>query len=596
MTEPANSSYPQGGAFLLEATDCQSVFTPEDFGSEDRAMAQAARDFIDKEIIPKQAELDEKKPGQIAGLARKAGELGFLAVQVPEQYGGLAASKALTCLIEEQLGRTGSFATTCAAHTGIGTLPLVYFGTEQAKAKYLPKLASGEWLASYCLTEAESGSDALSMRSKAVLSDDGSAYVLNGSKMWITNAGLANLFTIVTRMDGDKYGAFLVERSFPGFAVEKEEHKMGICGSSTCRITFEDCRVPRENLLGEPGKGHLIAFNILNMGRYKLGAAAVGASKEILRVSATYATERKQFGKPIGQFGLIQQKLAHMARRTFVTESIVYRTAGMMDALDRTGEQSQSIAPGFPLYVEEYALECSVIKVVASENQGVIVDEGVQIHGGYGFSEEFAMARAYRDSRITRIFEGTNEINRLFIPAMLLRRAERGKLPLLAAIGKVQKELISMAPSSASAPTGAIERAEGIVANLRRLMLLMAGVSYQRYGNGLLEEQEVLAGLADLAMELYKLDSAALRTKKTTARGDQRRAELQQDLLELQLGETLQATQTVVQNVLPHIATGDELRSYTGLSRRLLKCEPVDLVAIGRRVAKAVYDAQAYPL
>jgi hypothetical protein len=515
---------------------------------------------------------------------------------VPEQYGGLGTSKALACLIEEQLGRNGSFATTCAAHSCIGTMPITYFGSEETKAKYLPKLATGEWLGAYCLTEAEAGSDALSMRSKAALSADGKTYVLNGSKMWITNAGLANSFIIVTKMDSGKFGAFVVERTYPGLLIEKEEHKLGICGSSTCRVTFEDCRVPRENLLGEPGKGHLIALNVLNMGRFKLGAGSLGAAKEVLHLSATYATERKQFGKPIGQFGLIQQKLAQMARRAFAIECILYRTAGMMDVLAQSGEMSQSIAPGFPLYLEEYALESSVIKVVASENQGLIADDGVQIHGGYGFSEEFALARAYRDSRITRIFEGTNEINRLFIPAMLLKRAERGTLPLMAAIGRVQKELIALPPTGTPPPAGPIERAEEVVANLRRLFLLLAGVAYQRFASGLLEEQEVLGGLADLAMELYQLDSAALRTRKTTARGDQNRAQLQQDLLELQLANALQAVQTVVQTILPHIAAGDELRSYTGLARRLLKSEPVDLVAISRRVAKAVYDAQAYPL
>jgi alkylation response protein AidB-like acyl-CoA dehydrogenase len=596
MTQRSASSYVLGGAFLLEAADCGTVFTPEDFTSEDRAMAQAARDFVDKEVIPRVAELEEKKPGMMDGLARKAGELGFLGVLVPEQYGGLGTSKALACLIEEQLGRAGSFAVTCSAHTGIGTMPIIYFGSEETKAKYLPKLATGEWLGAYCLSEAESGSDALSMRTKAALSDDGGSYVLNGSKMWITNAGLAQVYIVLAKMNGDKYGAFVVERSFPGLSIEKEEHKLGICGSSTCRITLDDCRVPRANLLGEPGKGHLIAFNILNMGRYKLGAGALGGAKQILRLSATYATERKQFGKPIGQFGLIQQKLAQMARRIFATESILYRTAGMMDVLEELGEQSRSVAPGFPLYVEEYAIECSTIKVVASENLGVIADEGVQIHGGYGYSEEFPLARAYRDARINRIFEGTSEINRLFIPAMLLRRAERGKLPLMAAIARVQKELIGLAPSGTSSPASPIERAEEAAANVRRLCLLLAGVAYQRFGNNLLEEQEVLAGLADVVMELYKLDSVALRARKTTFHGKQNCAQLQQDLLELQREDTLQIAQVAAHSILPHVASGDELRSYLGVARRLLKREPIDLVAVARRVAQAVYDAKAYPL
>ncbi|OHB78920.1 MAG: hypothetical protein A2W31_10585 [Planctomycetes bacterium RBG_16_64_10] len=596
MTQPSASSYRLGGAFLVEETDCQDVLTPEDFSSEDRAMAQAARDFVDKEIVPRQEELDQKKPGQMAGLAHKAGELGFLGVQVPEEYDGLGGSQALGCLIEEQIGRVGSFGVTCMAHSGIGTMPITYFGSPETKAKYLPKLATGEFLAAYCFSEADSGSDALAMRSRAALSEDGKHYVLNGSKMWISNAGLADVFVIMTKMEGEKFGAFVVERGYPGLIIEKEEHKMGIQGSSTCRITLEDCKVPKENLLGEPGKGHLIAFNILNMGRYKLGAGTLGASKEIIRHSATYATERIQFGKPIGQFGLIQQKLAQMVRRAFVTECILYRTAGMMDNLAELGELSQSIAPGFPLYVEEYALECSTIKVTASENVNLIADEGVQIHGGYGYSEEFPVCRAYRDARVNRIFEGTNEINRLFIPAMLLRRAERGKLPLLAAIGRVQKELVGMSPMGGSAPTEAIPRAETAVANIRRLTLFLAGVSYQRFGNGLLEEQEVLAGLADAIMELYKLESTMLRAKKTTARPDAKRASLQQDLLVLQLEDTLSTVQSAAHTILPHVSTGDELRSYLGLVRRLLKTEPTDVVAVGRRVGQTVYDAQSYPL
>ncbi len=594
MTQSPGSSCRHGGEFLVQQVDCQEVFTPEDFSSEERAMAQAAREFIDKEIIPRQEELDQKKPGQMLELARQAGELGFLGVQVPEEYGGLGGSRALTCLIEEQIGRVGSFAVTCMAHSGIGTMPITYFGSEATKAKYLPKLATGQWLAAYCLSEADSGSDALSMRTKAVLSDDGRHYILNGSKMWISNAGLAEVFVVMTRMDDNKYGAFVVERSCPGLTIEKEEHKLGICGSSTCRITLEDCQVPKENLLGEAGKGHLIAFNILNLGRYKLGAGTLGASKEVLHLSATYANERIQFGKPIAQFGLIQQKLAHMTRQAFVTESILYRTAGMMDALGQLGEMSQSIAPGFPLYVEEYALECSAVKVTASENLDSIVDEGVQIHGGYGFSEEFPVCRAYRDARINRIFEGTNEINRLFIPGMLLRRAERGKLPLLAAIGRVQKELLEMAPTGAQ-PNEPIARAELAVANLRRLVLFLAGVSYQRFGAGLMEEQEVLAGLADAIMELYKLESVCLRVKKTAARGNAKLAALQQDILVLQVDDSHRVAQTAAHTLLPHVAAGDDLRTYLGLVRRLLKTEAVDAIAAGRRIARATLDTEAYP-
>lgn len=596
MSETRLSSALQGAAFLWQESDYQETFTPEDFGPDDRAMAQAAREFVEKEVLPRQAELDAKQPGLMARLAHEAGELGFYGMQVPEEYGGLGMSKPVSCLVDEQLGRNGSFAVTSGAHTGIGTMPITYFGSEAAKAKYLPKLASGEWIAAYCLTEADSGSDALAMRTRATLSADGQHYVLNGSKMWISNAGFADVFVIIARLDDDQFAAFVVERDFPGLAIEKEEHKMGICGSSTCRITFDDCHVPRENLLGEPGKGHLIAFNILNMGRYKLGAGTLGAAKEVLRLSATYASERRQFGRTIGSFGLIQQKLAQMARRVFGTESVLYRTAGLMERLAEAGEQSRAIAPGFPRYVEEFAIECSTIKVTASENLGAVADDGVQIHGGYGFSEEFAVARAYRDARINRIFEGTNEINRLFIPGMLLRRAARGTLPLMGAIARVQKELAELPPADAVASSAPISQAEAAVANLRRLALFLSGVAYQRFGNGLLEEQELLAALADVMMELYKLESVLLRTQKTAARGDSARAQLQQDLLTLQLDDSLRIAEAAARTILPHVSAGDEMQQQASVVRRLLTSEPVDLVAVGRRVGQAVYDARAYPL
>jgi alkylation response protein AidB-like acyl-CoA dehydrogenase len=580
----------------MEETDCQSVFTPEDFSSEERSMGQAARDFVEKEVLTQREELDEKQPGLMESLAKKAGELGFLGVQVPEEYGGFGMSKAVGCLIEEQIGRNGSFAVTCGAHTGIATLPITYFGSDEAKAKYLPKLATGEWFGSYALTEADAGSDALNLRTRATLSEDGTQYVLNGTKMWITNAGFARTFVVMAKIDGEKHTAFVVERDFPGLTVEKEEHKLGICGSSTCRVVLEDCPVPKENLLGEVGKGHLIAFNILNMGRFKLGAGTLGAAKEVLLTSATYATERKQFGKPIGQFGLIQQKLAEMARRIFVTESILYRTAGMMDQLDEQGEVSTSIAPGFPLYVEEYAIECSAVKVIASENLDWIADEGLQILGGYGYSEEYPLARAYRDSRINRIFEGTNEINRLVIPAMLLRRAERGKLPLLAAIGRVQKELIDMPPLGKSAPQDHLEQAKTVVGNLRRLALFLSGIAHQRYDKKLLEEQEVLAGLSEAIMELYKLESVLLRTLKVAETGDTKRKDLQKALVGLQMEDSIRQTQSVARTIVTRVAEGDDLRSYLGIVRRLLKTDPIDTIALGRQVGESVYDAQRYPL
>jgi len=596
MKEQTTSSFARGGSFLLEDTDPQSVFTPEDFSSEERSMAQAARDFLEKEVIPQQEKLEEKEPGLMEALARKAGELGFLGMEVPEAYGGLGMQKTVACLIEEEIGRYASFAVTCGTHTGIGTLPITYFGSEELKARYLPKLASGEWLGAYALTEADAGSDALSLRTRATQSEDGAHYLLNGTKMWISNAGFAQTFIIMAKVDGEKHAAFVIDRDLPGFSIEKEEHKLGIRGSSTCRVVLEDCKVPKENLLGEVGKGHLIAFNVLNMGRLKLGAGTLGAAKQILRTSATYATERKQFGRPIGQFGLIQQKLAEMARRIFATESILYRTAGLMNELDDRGEISTSVTPNFPLYVEEYAIESSVIKVTASEDLDTIADEGLQIYGGYGYSEEFPLARAYRDARINRIFEGTNEINRLFIPAMLMRRAERGRLPLMEAISRVQKELIELSPLGAPAPEDPIEKTATLIGNIRRLLLFLAGVAYQRYGNNLLEEQEVLAGLAEGIMELYKLESVLLRSRKVAGKGDAKRSELQKDILALQLEDTMERLQSAARRLLPRVAQGDDLRGYSGVVRRLLKSDPVDTINLGRKVGQAVYDAQRYPL
>src|SRR6266571_4497462 len=457
-----------GGNFLLAETDPNLVFTPDDLSAEQRLMAQTAEKFMDKDVLPNLEALEHQEEGLTPKLFRKAGELGLLGMEVPTDYDGLGLGKTSGVGVEEQLSRLGGFGVTCAAHIGIGTMPLQNFGTEAQKKKYLPKLATGEWMAAYALSEAGSGSDALGLRTKATLSSDGKHYLLNGTKMWISNAAWADLFTIFAKVDGQQVTAFLVERTFPGVSTGKEEHKMGIKSSSTRRVILEDAQVPVGNVLGEVGKGAYIAFNILNLGRFKLGAGAIGGAKESLRIATRYALERQQFGRPIASFGLIQHKLAEMAANIFAAESAVYRTAAMIDAVLETRETMDSMKPPFLRGLDEFALECSIIKVAGSEILNQVADETLQIHGGYGYTEEFPAARSYRDSRINRIFEGTNEINRLFIPGLLMRRAQRGRFPLVQAITKVTRELLDSAPSADGAGADELGVTQSLLANAKR--------------------------------------------------------------------------------------------------------------------------------
>src|SRR6266436_5144285 len=500
-----------GGNFLLAETDPELVFTPEDLSSEQQLMAQTAEKFMEKEVLPNLDALEHQQEGLTPKIFRKAGELGLLGMDVPTEYGGMGLSKASAVGVEEQLTRLGGFGVTCGAHSGIGTQPLIYFGTETQKKKYLPKLATGEWIAAYALSEAGSGSDALGLCTKATLSPDGKHYILNGTKMWISNAAWADLITVFAKVDGQHVTAFLVERTFPGVSTGKEEHKMGIKSSSTRRVILEDAQVPVGNVLGEVGKGAYIAFNILNLGRFKLGAGAIGGAKESLRIATRYALECQQFGRPIASFGLIQHKLAEMAARIFAAESAVYRTAAMIDAVLETRETMDSMKPPFLRGLDEFALECSIIKVAGSEILDFVVDETLQIHGGYGYTEEFPAARSYRDSRINRIFEGTNEINRLFIPGLLMRRAQRGRFPLVPAITKVTQELLDATRLNNGA-TDELGTAKALLANAKKLALFLSGVAYQKFGDKLIDEQEVLACLSDIISDIYQAESAILRT------------------------------------------------------------------------------------
>ncbi|MFN3179127.1 MAG: acyl-CoA dehydrogenase family protein [Thermus sp.] len=575
MTEE-KKLWQKGGGWLLEAPE--RLYTPEDFDESVKEIARTTRTFVEKEVLPLLERMEHGELELNVPLMRKAGELGLLGIDVPEEYGGLDLPKVISTVVAEELSGSGGFSVTYGAHTSIGTLPLVYFGTEEQKQKYLPKLASGEWIAAYCLTEPGSGSDALSAKTRATLSEDGRHYILNGVKQWISNAGFAHLFTVFAKVDGEHFTAFLVERDTPGLSFGPEEKKMGIKASSTRQVVLEDAKVPVENVLGEIGKGHKIAFNVLNVGRYKLGAGAVGGAKRALELSARYAKERHQFGRPIGSFGLIQAKLGEMASRIYAAESAVYRTVGLIDEALLGRKGAEAVMAG----IEEYAVEASIIKVLGSEVLDYVVDEGVQIHGGYGYSQEYPIERAYRDARINRIFEGTNEINRLLIPGMLLRRALKGQLPLFQAAMRLQKELLE--PS--------FEEPEDLeahqVAGLKKLALMVAGLAAQKYGEKVEEEQEVLGAVADILIDAYAAESALLRARRLGG--------VALAMARLYLLQALDRAQASALSVLPRLVEGDEARVVYSAARRLTKHEPVDLVALRREVAGAVLDAEGYPI
>lgn len=582
-----------GGNFLLAETDSNLVFTPEDLSAEQRLMAQTAEKFMEKDVLPNLDAMEHQEEGLTPKIFRKAGELGLLGMEVPTDYDGLGLGKTSGVGVEEQLSRLGGFGVTCGAHCGIGTMPLLYFGTEAQKKKYLSKLATGEWLGAYALSEAGSGSDALGLRTKATLAPDGKHYFLNGTKMWISNAAWADLFTIFAKVDGQHVSAFLVERTFPGVSTGKEEHKLGIKSSSTRRVILEDAQVPVENLLGEVGKGAYIAFNILNAGRFKLGAGVIGAAKESLKVATRYALERQQFGRPIASFGLIQHKLAEMATLIFVGESAVYRTAAMIDAVHETGETMDSTKPPFPRSLDEFALECSIIKIACSEILDDVVDEALQIHGGYGYTEEFPAARAYRDSRINRIFEGTNEINRLFIPGLLMRRAQRGRFPLVAAITRVSQDLLDLSPLDESTGSDELAAAQALLVNAKKLVLFVSGVAFQKFGEKLIEEQEVVASLSDLIIDVYLSESALLRTLK--ARKANGRSSVLADLTLAFINDAVGRMEAQARRALAAISQGDELRAQLGILRRLLRWTPLNGVALQRRIARRLCEVGSFP-
>lgn len=585
----------RGGSFLIEDRSPDEVFIPEEFSDEQRQIGQTTREFIANEVLPQAEELEQHKEGLTQSLLRKAGELGLLGGEIPEAYEGLGLDKISTTIIAEKIAGYGGFATSFGAQAGIGTLPIVYFGTEAQKKKYLPKLATGELLTSYCLSEAEAGSDALAAKTRADLTPDGKHYSLNGQKMWITNGGFADLFIVFAKVDGEKFSCFIVERNTPGFSTGAEEKKMGIKGSSTVPIFFDNAKVPAENLLHEVGRGHIVAFNILNSGRFKLAASAIGGGKNALAESVRYAKERKAFGQPIANFGLIQHKLAEMSILSYVAESMLYRTAGLIDAaLAGVDHASGEVAQHAMKALEEYAIECSINKVYASEVLDYIVDEMVQIFGGYGYHEEYPAARAYRDSRINRIFEGTNEINRLLIVDMLFKRAAKGRLPLLAAAKKVAEELMSAAPAGlASSEPLAAEAA--LVAASKKAFLFASGVAAQKYMDKLRDEQEVVGVLADIVIDTYAAESALLRARKIVSQKGTADV-LPVVMTQVFVRDALDRVERNARTALAACAAGDTLRSQLALLRRLLKREPVDAIALRRKVARATIEAGRYPI
>ncbi|HWX41239.1 MAG TPA: acyl-CoA dehydrogenase family protein [Blastocatellia bacterium] len=583
----------RGGSFIVEDHSPEEVFTPEELSDEHRMIAQTAREFMEKEVLPQDEEIEKKNLGLTVELLRKAGELGLLSIDIPEKYGGMGLDKISSLIVSEQTSSQASFTSSLGGHTTIGTLPIVYFGNEEQKRRYLPRLATGELLAAYALSESGSGSDAMGAKTKAVLSDDGKYYLLSGQKMWITNAGFADVFVVFAKVDGEKFTAFIVERGYPGFSVAPEEHKMGINGSSTCALNLEDCRVPVENVLGEIGKGHKIAFNILNIGRLKLGIGAVSGSKRLCGLATDYANQRHQFGVPISSFGLIKQKLAEMAVRAYAGECMVYRTMGMID--DRLEPVDPDNSEEVLRAIEEYAIECSIIKVAGSEMLGYCADEAVQVFGGNGYSKDYPVERAYRDARINRIFEGTNEINRLVISGQLLRKAMKGELPIFQAAKKLMDEILQPAlPEDPEDGTFAQEHAA--LGNVKKICIAVLGSAAQKYRDKVQEQQEVLAAASDIVMDIYAIESAILRTEKLIQSRGEASASLQIDATRTFTNDALQRIEMNARKALAAMTEGDELRTMLAVLRRLTRFVPFDTVAARRRIAGALIESRRYCL
>src|SRR5438309_2341012 len=591
LTKPAA----KGGSFLLESPQPGDVFTTADLTDDQKLIGQTAEEFVLKEVFPVIKDLENKKPGLMPQLVKKGGEVGLMGGGVPEEFGGAGLDKISTTVLTEKLSIYGGFAVTHGAHAGIGTLPIVYFGTEAQKKKYLPKLATGEWIGAYCLSEPQAGSDAQNSLTRAELNKEGTQYVLNGQKMWITNGGFADVYIVFAKIDGEKFTAFIVERTFPGFKPGNEEHKMGIHGSSTTPIFLENCKVPKENLLHEIGRGHIVAFNILNAGRFTLGASCVGGSKHVLMTASKYAKERKAFGKQIGDFGLMKEKLAEMAIQIFAVESMVYRSAGNIEAAMAAASGSGDKIQNTMKVLEEYAIESSIAKVYGSEMLDFVVDEAVQIYGGYGFHEDYPVCRAYRDSRINRIFEGTNEINRMLIIQMLMKRAMGGQLPLIPAAMKLADEILA-GPSFEEAPEGVLAGEARVVANSKKMFLQAAGGAVQKFREKLADEQELIGALSNIVMEIYAMESCLLRAQKAAATKGEPASQNMIDSARVFINDAAERVEHEAKRAIAAIHEGDMLTTQMAVLKRFAKRAPVDTIALRRRVAAAIQSQDRYPL
>jgi alkylation response protein AidB-like acyl-CoA dehydrogenase len=605
MTAPVADTKPiPGGSFLITDPTSADCFFPEDFTDEQKQIAETTANFAVNEIMPRSELIEAKDFDVTRMLLREAAEMGLTAIDIPEAYGGLELDKVTSAIVAENISKQASFSVSFSAHVGIGTLPLVWYGTDEQKKKYLPKIASGEIVSAYALSESTSGSDAVNAKTKAVLSADGKTYTLNGEKMWISNAGFADLFTVFAKCaipDGpdagkEKLTAFLIERNTPGFTQGKEEHKLGIRGSSTCPLILADCVIPASNLLGEVGKGHHIAFNILNVGRYKLGNAAIGGARMALNNGIRYAIDRKAFGKSISEFGLIQEKIANCATGIFVGGAVCYRTVGLIDkALAGIPAADKHNTKEVQKRIEEYAVECSIVKVWASEMLDMVVDEVLQIFAGYGYVEEYPAERAYRDARINRIFEGTNEINRLIITGWLMKSAMSGKLALMPAIKKLMDEVMS-GPSEKIDREGPLADEQNLLANAKKLTLFVAGAATQKYMQQIADEQEVMGTIADMIIEVFAMESAILRAEKIAAAQSTEASAIYVAMARIYADKAMSTMELAARKVIAAVAEGDMLRTQLTILRRLSKHDAADTIALRRQVARHVIQAGRYSL
>ena len=596
MPTASTKAFIKGGSFLIEERSPEEIFTPEDITDQHRLIRQTAREFVEQEILPRVHEIEEKKPGLLRELLKKAAEVGLCGTDVPQKYGGLELDKISSIIVSEEMARDGSWAATLGAQAGIGILPIAFFGTEDQKARYVPKLVTAEWVGAYCLSEATSASDALNCKAKAVVSAEGKHYILNGTKHWITNGGIADVYIIFAKVDGEKFTAFIVERAFPGVSPGAEEHKMGIRGSSTTPVNLENVPVPVENVLGEIGKGHQIAFNILNMGRLKLGAGCVGGCRFLVAEAVKWAKEREAFGHRIADFGLIKEKLGEMAIRTYAIESMSYRTTGMIENLLEGIDQGAPTAARQILEaLQQYAVECSILKVAGTETLHFVTDETVQIYGGYGFSSDYPVERAFRDQRVNRIFEGTNEINRLLITDMLMKRSRKGELGLIAAAERLLDEILSLPTVEGSEAEGPLAEEAALVGGVKKVALLVAGSAAQKYMQALADEQEVIGILSNLVMEVYAMESVLLRTLKKIGRSSATDCATECDAARSYIYDAADRMELGARRALARIAEGDTLRAQLAVLRRFLRRTPPDSIELKRRVANRAIELQRYP-